>query len=249
MKDKEVARTNLKLYCGVDTGIDAGDYPYEYIIKTALDLNSIEGIEIEEFVFDRKLLKLNAGSGLILRKDAMEFIFTDQITNCNFEIKNNNVYLNLSGDPVTGVGSFLEKQFEIPDLVGIKNWRLDEIEFDDNNQIESGSKSKISRFNIAKQFGSTYKDIGDLPFPPICCFDGVNFKKATELEEEYSPIITKYENRLIEIYKTTGYLRKNEHWPYIIGQFFGQQHNNLSPRRKQDLIGRLTPKNTQTLEK
>lgn len=245
IKEMEQERNTIELYCGVDTGIDAGDYPYKSLIEASLIANDIKGININ--VFNRSELQLKASSGIILRKDAEEFIFTDKITGKNYEIKNDGVYLNFSGDPLNGLRDSLKNQFNIEDLYDIKSWRLDEIEVDDDNQIKSGGKLKISRFNIAKKVDSTYKDIGDLPFPPICCFDGTNFKTKTELEE-YMPIITEYEDKLIEIYKTTGHLRKDEQRPYTIGKFF-EEYNKLNIRETQQIIAALTPKNTPTLGK
>lgn len=226
MEQARIERSTIELYCGVDTGIDAGDYPYEHLIKAALLANNIKDIKVT--IFNRAILELNAGSGIILRKDPKEFIFTDKITGKNYEIKNNKVYLNFSGDSLTGLKDVLKDKFNIPNLVDIKNWRLDEIELDDNDQIESGGKLKISRFNIAKQVGSTYEDICDLPFPPICCFDGVNFKKETELEEEYRPIITKYENKLIEICKAFKCINTEQHTSIL--DRFQKDYNNLENR-------------------
>lgn len=210
MKDQGIEESSILLYCGIDNGIEEGDYPYEILVKDALSVNGIENIGFN--IFDRAPLKLTAGSGIILRKGAEKLIYKDQISYKITEIENNHVYLNLSSDPVVGLGFLLreEQQIKIQDLDDIKRWRLDPIEFNERGEIIQGGVLWRLRFNIAKEANLTYNELADIPFPPICCFDGKKFKTTKELEEQYIPIIAQYEDKFTEISITSKRINKNK---------------------------------------
>ena len=210
MKDQGIGESSILLYCGIDSGIEEGDYPYEILVKDALSVNGIKNIGFNKF--DRAPLKLTAGSGIILKKGTEKLIYTDQIKGNSTEIEDNCVYLNLSGDPVFGLEFFLreEQQIKIQNLDDIKRWRLDPIEFNERGKIIQGGVLWRLRSNIAKEAELNYYEFGDVPFPPICCFDGINFKEKQEIEEQYSNVIGQYESKLIEISRTSKHINKNE---------------------------------------
>ena len=75
MKDQGIEESSILLYCGIDSGIEEGDYPYEILVKDALLVNGIKNIGFNKF--DRAPLKLTAGSGIILKKGTEKLIYTD----------------------------------------------------------------------------------------------------------------------------------------------------------------------------
>lgn len=218
MKDQGIEESSILLYCGIDSGIEEGDYPYEILVKDALSVNGIKNIGFN--TFDRASLKLTAGSGIILKKGTEKLIYTDQIKGNSTEIEDNCVYLNLSGDPVFGLRDSLRKQhIALRDLYDIKEWRLDPIEFNERDEIIQGGLLLRLRSNIVKEAGLNYYEFGDVPFPPICCFDGINFKEKQEIEEQYSNVIEQYESGLTKISRTSKHINKNERRLTILTEF------------------------------
>ena len=223
MKDQGIGESSILLYCGIDSGIEEGDYPYEILVKDALSVNGIKNIGFNKF--DRAPLKLTAGSGIILKKGTEKLIYTDQIKGNSTEIEDNCVYLNLSGDPVFGLEFFLreEQQIKIQNLDDIKRWRLDPIEFNERDEIIQGGLLLRLRSNIVKEAGLTYDELGDIPFPPICCFDGINFKQKQEIEEQYSNVIEQYESGLTKISRTSKNINRNERRLKILTKFYSHK--------------------------
>ena len=245
MKDQGIGESSILLYCGIDSGIEEGDYPYEILVKDALSVNGIKNIGFNKF--DRAPLKLTAGSGIILKKGTEKLIYTDQIKGNSTEIEDNCVYLNLSGDPVFGLRDSLRKQhIALRDLYDIKEWRLDPIEFNERDEIIQGGLLLRLRSNIVKEAGLTYDELGDIPFPPICCFDGINFKQKQEIEEQYSNVIEQYESGLTKISRTSKHINKNERRLKILTKFYSHK-NRLTKQGKDILRSVLAPKRSQQI--
>lgn len=102
------------------------------------------------------------------------------------------------------------------------------------------------RSNIAKEAGLTYDELGDIPFPPICCFDGINFKEKQEIEKQYSNVIGQYESGLTKISRTSKNINRNERRLKILTKFYSHK-NRLTKQGKDILRSVLAPKRSQQI--
>ena len=195
---------NIEIHCGKGYQVDTFKIDYEALINKILKANNMQQLLncVQMYYF------IDISASLIMRCNQEIFIYSEKKTYSGIKY-------DLDGRPIGGVKTELSDS-------GIQIVCCQQIGYQTRNHsinyLEEEAKANINnsgmceyvkmKYEVCKKTGLpfTSNEIDtSLPFPPICCYDGIETSISIE---QYKDKINEYKQRLIKLFNDKTNLSK-----------------------------------------